>query len=150
MRRIAPLMFGCFVAATFVSAQAPQDALDLALAAAPRQMRDGAMVIKWKADQTYDTLRPGTNRLVCYDQSGEPSEQPISALATLYTGTAAWPAASKVAHTFSLMKSTPSTMMARAPRSAICTARSAICSESATWMCGELQADSVPCNSASI
>lgn len=82
MRRIAPLMFGCFVAATFVSAQAPQDALDLALAAAPRQMRDGAMVIKWKADQTYDTLRPGTNRLVCYDQSGEPSEQPISAQCT--------------------------------------------------------------------
>ena len=78
MRRIAPL---CSVASSrprSLSAQAPSDAIDLALAAAPRQTSDGAMVIKWKADQTYDTLRPGTNRLVCYDQSGEPSEQPFS------------------------------------------------------------------------
>jgi hypothetical protein len=78
MRRIAPLVFGCIIAATHASAQAPQDAIDRALSAAPRQARDGVMVIKWKADQTYDTLRPGTNRLVCYDQSGEPGEQPFS------------------------------------------------------------------------
>ena len=45
-------------------------------------MRDGAMVIKWKADGTYDTLRPGTNRLVCYDQSGDAGEQPISSQCT--------------------------------------------------------------------
>ena len=38
-------------------------------------MRDGAMVIKWKADGTYDTLRPGTNRLVCYDQAGDAGER---------------------------------------------------------------------------
>jgi len=53
-----------------------------ALGAAPRQLKDGAMVIKWKADGTYDTLRPGTNRLVCYDQSGEPNEQPFSVQCT--------------------------------------------------------------------
>jgi hypothetical protein len=40
------------------------------------------MVIKWKPDQTYETLRPGTNRLVCYDQTGEPSEQPYSVQCT--------------------------------------------------------------------
>jgi hypothetical protein len=61
-----------------IGAQAPSDAIERALSAAPRQMREGAMVIKWKPDHTYDTLRPGTNRLVCYDQSGEPSEQPYS------------------------------------------------------------------------
>jgi hypothetical protein len=82
MRRIAPLVFGCLIAATPAFAQASPDAIDRALSAAPRQMRDGAMVIKWKADQTYDTLRPGTNRLVCYDQSGEPSEQPFSVQCT--------------------------------------------------------------------
>jgi hypothetical protein len=74
------------IAAMFVSApafaQAPAEAIDRALAAAPAQMRDGAMVIKWKADHTYDTLRRGTNRLVCYDQSGEPSEQPYSVQCT--------------------------------------------------------------------
>jgi hypothetical protein len=82
MRRIAPLVFGCMIAAAAAYAQASPDAIERALAAAPRQMKDGAMVIKWKADQTYDTLRPGTNRLVCYDQSGEPSEQPFSAQCT--------------------------------------------------------------------
>ena len=45
-------------------------------------MRDGAMVIKWKADGSYDTLRPGTNRLMCYDQSGDAGEQPISSQCT--------------------------------------------------------------------
>ena len=45
-------------------------------------MKDGAMVIKWHADGSYDTLRPGTNRMVCYDQSGEPSEQPFSSQCT--------------------------------------------------------------------
>jgi hypothetical protein len=45
-------------------------------------MRDGAMVIKWKADGSYDTLRPGTNRLVCYDQSGDAGEQPVSSQCT--------------------------------------------------------------------
>ena len=63
-------------------AQAPAGNFDAALAAAPAQMRDGAMVIKWKADGSYDTLRPGTNRLVCYDQSGDAGEQPISSQCT--------------------------------------------------------------------
>ena len=45
-------------------------------------MKDAAMVIKWKADGSYDTLRPGTNRLVCYDQSGDAGEQPISSQCT--------------------------------------------------------------------
>ena len=63
-------------------AQAGDEALERALAVAPRQLKDGAMVIKWKPDQTYDVLRKGTNRLVCYDQSGEPSEQPFSVQCT--------------------------------------------------------------------
>jgi hypothetical protein len=63
-------------------AQTPASNLDNALAAAPANMKDGAMVIKWKADGSYDTLRPGTNRLVCYDQSGDPTEQPFSSQCT--------------------------------------------------------------------
>jgi hypothetical protein len=78
------LMMLCALASTSTFAQtpAPADAVERALAAAPRQARDGAMVIKWKPDGTYDTLRPGTNRIVCYDQSGEPSEQPYSVQCT--------------------------------------------------------------------
>lgn len=56
--------------------------VEKALLAAPRNLREGAMVIKWKADFTYDTLKPGTNRLVCYDQSGQPTEQPFSVQCT--------------------------------------------------------------------
>ena len=35
-------------------------------------------MIKWKPDQTYDTLQKGTNGLVCYDRSGFPLHQPFS------------------------------------------------------------------------
>jgi hypothetical protein len=52
--------------------------IEKALLAAPRQLQAGATVIKWKADFTYDTLKKGTNRLVCYDRSGQPGQQPFS------------------------------------------------------------------------
>ncbi len=34
-------------------------------------------MIKWKADYTYDTLKKGTNKMVCYDKSGMPAAQPF-------------------------------------------------------------------------
>jgi hypothetical protein len=52
--------------------------IDKALLAAPPQMKDAATVIKWKADWTYDTLRKGTNRMVCFDKSGLPGQQAFS------------------------------------------------------------------------
>src|SRR5580698_11529083 len=53
-----------------------QAAIDRAVMAAPASLKAGATVIKWKpgAEYTYDTLRPGTNDLVCYDESGLPGE----------------------------------------------------------------------------
>lgn len=82
MKRIVLIGVGLLALSASGSAQAPAANLDTALAAAPRNARDGAMVIKWKADGTYDTLRPGTNRLVCYDQSGDPGEQPFAVQCT--------------------------------------------------------------------
>ena len=82
MKRIFLIGVGLLAMSAGTLAQAPTGNFDAALAAAPANLRDGAMVIKWKADGTYDTLRPGTNRLVCYDQSGEPSEQPFSSQCT--------------------------------------------------------------------
>jgi hypothetical protein len=53
--------------------------VDKALLAAPVNLRNQATVIKWKpADWTYDTLRKGTNRLVCFDKSGLPGQLPFS------------------------------------------------------------------------
>jgi hypothetical protein len=63
-------------------AQSNEDTIDRALAAAPRQMKEAATVIKWKDDGTYDTLKKGTNRLVCYDRSGEPGAQPFAVQCT--------------------------------------------------------------------
>jgi len=64
-----------FSAITFAQSN---DEIEKALLAAPRQQKDMATVIKWKPDFTYDTLRKGTNRLVCYDRSGQPGQQPFA------------------------------------------------------------------------
>jgi hypothetical protein len=83
MTRIVLIGVGVLALSASPFTQAPATGpFDNALAAAPPNMRDGAMVIKWKTDGSYDTLRPGTNRLVCYDQSNEPSEQPFSSQCT--------------------------------------------------------------------
>ncbi len=63
-------------------AQSNDEIIDKALAAAPRNLRDGATVIKWKDDGTYDTLKKGSNRLFCYDRSGEPGRQPFAVQCT--------------------------------------------------------------------
>src|SRR5205814_4748751 len=57
---------------------ASQADVDKAVLALPENLRNQAMVIKWKPDFTYDTLRKGTNGLVCYDRSGLPLQQPFS------------------------------------------------------------------------
>jgi len=78
MKRILPVILGMFAVSAAAFAQAPdQAAIDKALLAAPAQLKAGATVIKWKADFTYDTLKKGTNRLVCYDKSGMPTAQPF-------------------------------------------------------------------------
>ena len=90
MKRIALFAIGVLAFSTSVLAQgrgaplpppplspgASQAEVDAALAAAPAAVRDQATVIKWKPDFTYDTLRKGTNQLVCYDKSGKPKQQP--------------------------------------------------------------------------
>src|SRR5215213_10029334 len=82
MKRVILAVTGVLALTVGALAQTPAGTFDAALAAAPANMRDAAMVIKWKADGSYDTLRPGTNRLVCYDQAGDAGEQPISSQCT--------------------------------------------------------------------
>ena len=92
MKRIAVLVIGVMAVPIGAAAQgrtgggaplplasgASQADVDTALLAAPANLKDQATVIKWKPDFTYDTLREGTNRLVCYDRSGFPLQQPFS------------------------------------------------------------------------
>jgi hypothetical protein len=77
MKRIALFTLGLLAVSTSALAQAPAEAIDKPLLAAPANLREGATVIKWKADFTYDTLKKGTNRLVCFDKSGMPKQQPF-------------------------------------------------------------------------
>src|SRR3979490_3606072 len=76
MKRIALFALGVMVVSCNALAQAPDAAVEMALLAAPANLREGATVIKWKPDFTYETLKKGTNRLVCYDKSGQPKQQP--------------------------------------------------------------------------
>jgi len=76
MKRFTPLMLSLLAVSAAAFAQ-DQAAIDKALLAAPAQLKAAATVIKWKSDYTYDTLKKGTNRLVCYDKSGMPTAQPF-------------------------------------------------------------------------
>jgi len=82
MKHMIPTALNMLVIATSAVAQTPAETIERALAAAPRQMRDGATVVQWKADHTYETLKKGTNRLLCYDRSGEPGRQPFAVQCT--------------------------------------------------------------------
>ncbi len=96
MKRIALFVLGILAVSTVSFAQgggtpppppplepgASQADVDKALIAAPSGQRDQATVVKWKPDFTYETLRKGTNRLVCYDRSGFPLQQPFSVQCT--------------------------------------------------------------------
>jgi hypothetical protein len=88
MKRIILAVAGALSVATAVEAQAtyltlPNDQLIArAVLAAPANARDGAMVVKWTAENTYTTIREGTGTLVCYDHSGGPGERPFAVQCT--------------------------------------------------------------------
>ena len=80
-RTIAFVLGALATSAAALMAQAPAapaGPYDAILAAAPANQRADATVIKWKPDFTYDTLKKGTNKMVCYDRSGFPLQQPFS------------------------------------------------------------------------
>ena len=74
MKRIALIVLGVVAVSACAFAQdAPVETL-----AAPANLRDGATIVKWKSDFTYDTIKKGTNNLVCYDRSGFPEQAAFS------------------------------------------------------------------------
>lgn len=79
MKRIV-LFLSVLAVSPSVVAQA-QD-FSTALTPAPANLREGATVVQFKPDFTYDTLRKGTNTLVCFDRSGQPGQQAFAAECT--------------------------------------------------------------------
>jgi hypothetical protein len=82
MKRIIIFVVGVMLVPAGADAQTADETIGHALAAAPARARDGAAVISWNDDYTYETLKEGTNRLVCYDRSGEPGRQPFAVQCT--------------------------------------------------------------------
>ena len=82
MKRLVLLVVGIAAAATAAHAQSNAELIEQALAGAPRRARDAAAVIQWNPDHTYETLREGTNQLVCYDRSNEARRQPFAVQCT--------------------------------------------------------------------
>jgi hypothetical protein len=79
MTRLALVVLGAVAVSTSAWAQAPADAAaEKALLAAPENMRKDATVVAFKPDFTYDTIKKGTNPMVCFDRSGLPGQQPFS------------------------------------------------------------------------
>ena len=89
MKLISLFVLGVMAVAMSASAQAPTtdppiakettDPIEKALLAAPNlAMAKDATVIKWNSDFTYETLKKGTSRMVCYDLTGWPGERPWS------------------------------------------------------------------------
>ena len=77
MKRIIPIVLGVLTLSTSVLAQGR---------GAPAPPPPLETVIKWKpADWSYDTLRKGTNQIVCFDKSGLPGQLPFSAECTHIT-----------------------------------------------------------------
>jgi hypothetical protein len=82
MTRIILVVLGALAVSANALAQAPADAIEKALTAAPANLKEGATIISWKPDYTYDTVKKGTNRLVCFDRSGQPGQQAFAAECT--------------------------------------------------------------------
>ncbi len=77
MKRVIVVALSILAISAAAFAQSSAE-IDKALLPAPRQLKEGATVIKWKPDFTYETLKKGTNRLVCYDRSGQAGQQPFA------------------------------------------------------------------------
>jgi len=80
MTRLALAVLGALAVSlpAWAQAPAPADAIDKALLAAPANMKNDATVVAFKPDYTYETIKKGTNTMVCFDRSGLPGQQPFS------------------------------------------------------------------------
>jgi hypothetical protein len=79
MTRTTRIVLSILAVSACALAQAPSDAVQKALMAAPARMKkEDVTVIKWKPDFTYDTLQKGSSGLVCYDLSGYPGHPPFT------------------------------------------------------------------------
>jgi hypothetical protein len=83
--RMKPFVFAMVAVLSMtasVHAQSPAEVIEQAVAKSPLRFSGQATLIKWKPDHTYDIIRQGDNKLVCYDRSDERDRSPFAAQCT--------------------------------------------------------------------
>ncbi len=83
MKRIVLAVVGVLSVSVSAAAQSTAEMIERALVPAPTRTRDAVTVIKWNTDYTYETLREGTNQMVCYDRSDVPGRMAFAAQCTV-------------------------------------------------------------------
>ncbi len=65
MKRIILAVVGVLSFSPSAQAQTPAETIEKAVDASPARFGGDATIIRWNADYTYETLRQGSNALVC-------------------------------------------------------------------------------------
>ncbi len=71
MKRIVLAVVALLAIPISANAQTAAQTIEDALAPIPGRTREATAVIRWNADFTYETLKEGTNRWVCYSRADE-------------------------------------------------------------------------------
>ena len=82
MKRMMFVLVGLLSVSASAQAQAVTEVIERAVGASPARFGGEATYIRWNADHTYETLREGTNSLVCYDRSDERDRTAFAAQCT--------------------------------------------------------------------
>ncbi len=82
MKRIILALVGVLLVSANAQAQTAAEWIEQAVDASPARFGGDAMLVRWNADHTYETLREGNNGLVCYDRSDERDRAPFAAQCT--------------------------------------------------------------------
>ena len=85
MKRTILALVGVLTVSVGAQAQTPAETIALAIDASLARFGGEATLIGWNADYTYETVRQGTNTVVCYDRSDERDRAPFSAQCTSLT-----------------------------------------------------------------
>ena len=82
MKRIVFALVGVLSVSASAQAQTATETIEQAVDASPARFGGDAMIVRWNADHTYETIREGNNGLVCYDRSDERDRAPFAAQCT--------------------------------------------------------------------
>ena len=85
MKRIILAVVAVLTVSVGAQAQTPAETIATAIDASLFRFGGDATLIRWNADYTYETVKQGTNTVVCYDRSDERDRAAFSAQCTSLT-----------------------------------------------------------------